>query len=420
MERNEKLYTYITGLCKSAKLAESSVANSGTETRNSVLRSISEMLRSGKEEILKANKTDLVNADANGVPHTMLDRLKLDEKRIDGIAGALCELADMKDVLGVGNVWRRPNGLEIMCVKVPLGVVAMIYESRPNVTIDAAALCIKTGNAVILRGGKEAINTHRVFVKIIKTALEKEGISPDAVQLVDDISREGTAYLMEMREYVDVLIPRGGKGLIKSVVDNSKIPVIETGAGNCHVYIDCDADLDMAVNIAATAKMSRPSVCNSAETLLVHEAVAEKVLPAFYNATREHDVEIRGCEKTRTILKDAKEATDEDYYTEYNDYIMSVKVVGDVREAVEHINKYNTKHSEAIITDNIATADYFKKHVDASSVYVNASTRFTDGEEFGFGAEIGISTQKLHARGPMGLEALTTVKYLITGNGQTR
>ncbi|MBE6643044.1 MAG: glutamate-5-semialdehyde dehydrogenase [Ruminococcaceae bacterium] len=420
MEFNKEIYDYIEGLCRSVKSAERSIADSTLPQRNGVLTRIAESLLEQKDAILSANAEDVKNAEKNGVIPTMVDRLTLNENRIKGISDALLELVGLKDVLGCGEVWTRPNGIEIKCVKVPLGVVAIIFEARPNVTVDAAALCIKTGNAVVLRGGKEAINTNRVFVSIMKKALEECGIDPNAVALVDNTSREGASVLMSMRQYIDVLIPRGGKGLIKNVVENAEMPVIETGAGNCHLYVDASADLDMAVRVASNAKNQRPSVCNAIETLLVHETVAAEFLPRFAEESKQFNLEIRGCDKTRAILSDAKAATEEDYETEYDDYIIAVKVVGSVEEAVLHINKYNTKHSEAIITNDIKNADYFQRSVDAAAVYVNASTRFTDGNEFGFGAEIGISTQKLHARGPMGLEALTTVKYLISGDGQIR
>lgn len=420
MEFTKEIYEYIEQLCKSVKAAERSIADSTLPQRNNVLIRIAEKLVEQKDAILAANAIDVASAEKNGVIPTMVDRLTLNESRIKGISDALLELVGLKDVLGCGDVWTRPNGIEIKRVRVPLGVVAIIFEARPNVTVDAAALCIKTGNAVVLRGGKEAINTNRVFVSIMKEALEKEGICPDALALVDNTSREGASVLMSMREYIDVLIPRGGKGLIKNVVENAAMPVIETGAGNCHLYVDKAADIDMAVRVASNAKNQRPSVCNAIETLLVHSAVAGEFLPKFAEVSKQFNLEIRGCEKTRNILANAKEATEEDYETEYDDYIVAVKVVDGVEEAVAHINKYNTKHSEAIITSDIRNAEYFQKSVDAAAVYVNASTRFTDGNEFGFGAEIGISTQKLHARGPMGLEALTTVKYLVSGNGQIR
>lgn len=420
MEFTKEIYEYIEQLCKSVKAAEGSIANSSLPQRNNVLARIAQKLLDNIDAILQANAVDVANAEKNGVISTMVDRLTLNESRIKGISDALLELVGLKDVLGGGDVWTRPNGIEIKRVKVPLGVVAIIFEARPNVTVDAAALCIKTGNAVVLRGGKEAINTNRVFVSLMKKAMEEEGICPDALALVDNTSREGASVLMSMRQYIDVLIPRGGKGLIRSVVENAAMPVIETGAGNCHLYVDSAADIDIAVKVASNAKNQRPSVCNAIETLLVHSAVAEEFLPKFAEISKQFELEIRGCEKTRKILDCAKVATEEDYETEYDDYIIAVKVVDGVEEAVEHINKYNTKHSEAIITNDITNAEYFKKTVDAAAVYVNASTRFTDGNEFGFGAEIGISTQKLHARGPMGLEALTTVKYLISGNGQIR
>ena len=420
MEFTKEIYEYIEGLCKSVKAAERSIAESSLPQRNNVLKNIAAKLLENKDSILEANAVDVSMAEKNGVIPTMVDRLTLNESRIKGISDALLELVGLKDALGCGEVWTRPNGIEIKRVRVPLGVVAIIFEARPNVTVDAAALCIKTGNAVVLRGGKEAINTNRVFVAIMKKAMEEEGIDPNALALVDNTSREGASVLMSMRQYIDVLIPRGGKGLIRSVVENAAMPVIETGAGNCHLYVDESADIDMAVKIASNAKNQRPSVCNAIETLLVHKSVAERFLPLFAEESKRFGLEIRGCDKTCSVLSDAKTATEEDYETEYDDYILAVKVVDGVEEAVAHINKYNTKHSEAIVTNDIANAEFFRKAVDAAAVYVNASTRFTDGNEFGFGAEIGISTQKLHARGPMGLEALTTVKYLVTGNGQIR
>ncbi|MBR6682399.1 MAG: glutamate-5-semialdehyde dehydrogenase [Clostridia bacterium] len=420
MNFNKEIYEYIENLCQSVKNAESSIANASLPQRNNVLLTIADKLIEQKDAILKANEIDVNNAEANGVIPTMIDRLTLNEGRIKGISDALKELVGLKDVLGGGEVWTRPNGLEIKRIKVPLGVVAIIFEARPNVTVDAAALCIKTGNAAVLRGGKEAINTNRVFVSIMKEALAQEGIDSNAIALVDNTSREGASVLMTMRKYIDVLIPRGGAGLIRNVVENAQMPVIETGAGNCHLYVEKTADIDMAVNVAVNAKNSRPSVCNAIETLLVHSDVAESFLPRFASASEKYKLEIRGCERTRSILKNALAATEEDYATEYDDYIIAVKVVDSTEEAVRHINKYNTKHSEAIITRDVKEADLFCKTIDAAAVYVNASTRFTDGNEFGFGAEIGISTQKLHARGPMGLDALTTVKYVVTGNGQIR
>ncbi len=414
---NTEIYEYILGLCRKSKSAAPYIAKASTDVKNKALLSIAKRLDESKADIIKTNELDLLNP---GVPKNMLDRLRLDEKRIDGIADSLYELVKLADPIGKGETWTRPNGLRISCVKSPLGVVGIIYEARPNVTVDAAALCIKTGNAVILRGGKEAINTNRVLIDIIRKALSDAGLPCDCVSLVDDTTREGTAALMSMRGYLDVLIPRGGKGLIRSVVDNAKVPVIETGAGNCHIYIDESADIDMAVRVAVNAKASRPAVCNSVETMLVHESIAEEFLPAFKRESDKYNVEIRGCARTMAIIDGCTEATEEDYMTEYDDYILAVKLVSGVDEAIEHINKYSTGHSESIITDNLKNAEKFKQEIDSAAVYVNASTRFTDGGEFGFGAEIGISTQKLHARGPMGLDALTTQKYLIDGCGQVR
>jgi glutamate-5-semialdehyde dehydrogenase len=412
-----ELETYISGLCRAAKEASRGLSMLTADRKNAALMRIAEALESGVQDIEEANEIDLKNP---AVPPKMLDRLKLGADRIRGVAAAVRDVAALPDPVGGGERWVRPNGLVISCERVPLGVVAIIYEARPNVTVDAAVLCIKTGNAVVLRGGKEAINTNRVLVRIMREALESEGIDPACVSLVDDVTREGTTILMRQRGLVDVLIPRGGASLIKSVVENASVPVIETGAGNCHVYVDNYADLDMAVKIAVNAKVSRPSVCNAAETLLVHSEVAEQFLPVFAQAVSPWKVELRGCSRTCGILPGIKAADEEDYYTEYNDFILAVKVVNNIDEAIAHINKYGTMHSEAIITRDLASADRFRRGVDAAAVYVNASTRFTDGGEFGFGAEIGISTQKLHARGPMGLAELTTVKYFISGDGQTR
>ncbi len=395
------------------------MACASTKTKNAVLSRIAELLRAEADRIIEANGTDLANADANGVAKPMLDRLKLDKKRIDGIADSLLELVMLEDPIGSGTRTTRPNGLVIEHIRVPLGVVAIIYEARPNVTVDAAALCIKTGNACVLRGGKEAIATNRVLTELMRRALTDNGLSADAVGLIDNTTREGSAALMKMRGLVDLLVPRGGAGLIRSVVDNATVPVIETGAGNCHIYIDKTADHDLAVNVALNAKMSRPAVCNAVETMLVHESEAAEFLPKFAAALDDNTLEIRGCERTCAILG-CKAAEESDWATEYDDYILAVKVVADIDEAIAHINRYNTGHSEAIITRDMANAERFRSEIDAAAVYVNASTRFTDGGGFGFGAVLGISTQKLHARGPMGLEALTTGKYLITGNGQVR
>lgn len=412
-------FDYVRSVCEAAAASRSALAGASTKVKNAVLARIAELLRTETDSIIAANEKDLANADANGVPKPMLDRLKLDKKRIDGIADSLHELIMLEDPIGSGTRTTRPNGLVIEHIRVPLGVVAIIYEARPNVTVDAAALCIKTGNACILRGGKEAIDTNRVLVSLMKKALTDNGLSSDCVGLIDNTTRESSKALMQMRGLVDLLVPRGGAGLIRSVVDNATVPVIETGAGNCHIYIDKTADHDIGVKVAYNAKMSRPAVCNAIETMLVHEAEAAEFLPKFAASLEGKSLEIRGCEKTCAILGCIK-ATDEDYATEYDDYILAVKVVKDIDEAIAHINRYNTGHSEAIITRDMANAQRFRNEIDAAAVYVNASTRFTDGGEFGFGAELGISTQKLHARGPMGLDALTTGKYLITGDGQVR
>ncbi len=406
-------------ICKKAREASFALANART-VKNDALVNISEQLLLDAQEIISENSKDIENAKAKGISDAMLDRLTLTKERIGAIATAVLKVKALPEVLDNGEVFTRPNGLEIKKVSVPLGVVGIIYEARPNVTVDAAVLCIKSGNAVVLRGGSEAICSNLALCKSIQTALVKTGLPAECVQVLSDTSRETASALMKMNGYIDVLIPRGGAGLIKTVVKNATVPVIETGAGNCHVYVDDSADLEKAVNIIDNAKTQRPSVCNAAENLLVHEAVAEKFLPMMKERLDKKNVELRGCERVCKVLEGINKATDEDFYTEYNDYILSVKVVSDVKEAVSHINEHSTKHSEAIITENMANADYFTKNIDSAAVYVNASTRFTDGEEFGFGAEIGISTQKLHARGPMGLKALTTVKYIITGNGQIR
>lgn len=413
-------FEYVKGLCASVKKAQRELACARTAEKDAALESIAAALEESSAYILAENKKDLENAEKNGVPKTMLDRLALTDARINGISSAIREVIALKDPVGNGTVTERPNGLRIMKVGVPLGVVGIIYEARPNVTADAAALCLKSGNGAVLRGGKEALNTNRAIVSVIKKALLKSKISPDVIELIDDPSRESTNALMNMKGLIDVLIPRGGKGLIRAVTDNASVPVIETGAGNCHIYIDESADLEKSLNVAVNAKVSRPSVCNAVETMLVHSDVAGEFLPAFAKATEQYSLEIRGCQRTCEILTNAQKATETDYETEYNDYIIAVKVVDTLDEAIEHISRYSTGHSEAIMTEDIKNARYFCSHIDAAAVYVNASTRFTDGGEFGFGAEIGISTQKLHARGPMGLPELTTVKYIIEGDGQVR
>ena len=407
-------------LCDNAREAASKLALLDTAAKNELLLRIANAIEENSDKLMEANETDLKNSEENGVPSTMLDRLKLTPARIKGMCDSIKGIAELDDPIGKSETWTRPSGIEICRARVPLGVVAIIYEARPNVTVDSAVLCLKTGNAVVLRGGKEAINTNKASVEIIKSVLSELEIDPHSVELITNTDRESATALMTMRGKVDVLIPRGGKGLITSIVENATVPVIETGAGNCHLYVDESADIEMAVHVATNAKCSRPSVCNAVETVLVHASVAAKFLPAFAETMAKFNVQIRGCARTCVLLPDAKTATEEDYYTEYNDFIVAVKVVATLGDAIAHINKYSTGHSEAIITSTPENADRFLAEVNSAAVYVNASTRFTDGGEFGFGAEIGISTQKLHVRGPMGLSALTTEKYLIKGNGAVR
>lgn len=415
-----ELYDNIYEICQKARVASRSLANASGKDRNGILLSMAEKIRASYEEIIEANRVDLQNAKENGIKESMIDRLMLNKDRIYAISDAIVFVAGLGDPIGTGEIFTRPNGLEIHKMRVPLGVVAMIYEARPNVTPDAASLCIKSGNAVILRGGKEAINSNKAIVNVIRKAISEYGYDENAVTLIEDTSRDSANLLMKMRGGVDVLIPRGGKGLIKNVVENASVPVIETGAGNCHLYVDESANIDMALSVAINAKCSRPAVCNAIETVLVHKSCAKEFLTRFYEGTRKYSLEFRGCDKCCEILNEITKATEEDYDTEYDDYIVSCKVVDDVNEAIEHIRKYSTGHSEAIITENGRNADLFVKSIDSCSLYVNASTRFTDGGEFGLGAEIGISTQKLHVRGPMGLSALTTEKYIIKGDGQIR
>ncbi len=408
----------LNNMCKAARSASLALGCASTEMRNSALSAMAEALIARKEEIISANKTDLENAEKAGLSPAMLDRLTLTESRIEAISASVKKVIALPDPLAGGEKWVRPNGLEITKKRVPFGVIAIIYEARPNVTADAAALCVKSGNAVILRGGKEAICSNIAVATVLSDAIATLGLPKECIQIVTDTSRETANALMKMKGGIDLLIPRGGKNLIRSVVDNATVPVIETGAGNCHVYFDATADLNMAVDIIDNATRSRPSVCNAAETLLVHQSIAKEVLPLV--ADRLDNVELRGCEKVCAIIPSAVPATDEDYFTEYNDYILTVKVVADIDEAISHINLHGTGHSEAIITSDGENAALFCNSIDAAAVYVNASTRFTDGEEFGFGAEIGISTQKMHARGPMGLTEMTTYKYVINGKGQIR
>ncbi|MBE6837202.1 MAG: glutamate-5-semialdehyde dehydrogenase [Ruminococcus sp.] len=413
---------YIEQLGVNAKTAKGEIATCSTAKKNNALMEIAKQLRECCGEILEANAIDLNNAKNAGMSVSMQDRLALDEKRINAIANACENLTKLQDPVGEidgGSV--RPNGMKITRVRVPMGVIGIIYEARPNVTVDAAALCLKSGNAVILRGGKEAFNSNKKLVEIMRKAVGNAGFNADIIQLVGDTSREVATMMMKANGYIDVLIPRGGAGLIRSVVENATVPVIETGTGNCHIFIDETADMDMAVSITDNGKTQRPSVCNALESCLVHKNVAEKFLPLMKAKLDEHNVEIRGCEDTARILGDCVvPVTDDDFNTEFLDYIISVKVVEDVDEAISHIQKYSTGHSECIITKNLENAEKFQSMIDSAAVYVNCSTRFTDGEEFGLGAEIGISTQKLHARGPMGLRELTTIKFLINGNGQIR
>ncbi len=413
--------TVIEQMGAAAKKASRTLAVAG-EKKNEALRAIAAALKENADKIILANETDLENGKANGLSQSLLDRLMLNSERIDGIAQGVLEVAALPDPVGTvisGSV--RPNGLKITKVRVPMGVIGIIYEARPNVTADATVLCLKSGNAVILRGGKEAINSNKCIAEIMRDAIESTGLDRNSVQLIEDTSRQSSTELMSLTDYLDVLIPRGGKGLIRAVVENAKVPVIETGAGNCHLYVDEFADLEMAADVIFNAKTSRPSVCNAIETILVHKEVAEKALPMIKARLDEKNVELRGCEKTRAILGDSVIPADEsDWETEYGDYILAVKVVSDFDEAVSHIAKYSSGHSECIITGNYKNARRFTEEVDAAAVYVNASTRFTDGGMFGLGAEIGISTQKLHARGPMGLNELTSMKFVIEGDGQIR
>lgn len=413
---------YIETLGAKAKASEKALRCASTELKNKALAAIAKALCDNTDKILAANAIDIEKADENGVSVVMQDRLRLTEDRVKAIADDIGNVIKLDDPVGTtdsGSV--RPNGMRITKIRVPLGVIGIIYESRPNVTVDAAVLCLKTGNVVILRGGKEAYNSNKCLCEIMRGAIAEVGLPEDAVQFVDDTTREVTTQMMKCSNYLDVLIPRGGGGLIRAVKENATVPVIETGVGNCHVFVDETADIEMAVNIVDNGKTQRPSVCNAIESLLVHENIAEKALPAIKARLDGHNVEIRGCEKTAAILGDCVvPATDEDYATEFLNYIISVKVVSDVDEAIDHINKYTTGHSECIVTNSLSNADRFRNEIDAAAVYVNVSTRFTDGGMFGFGAEIGISTQKLHARGPMGLRELTSMKYLIDGNGQIR
>ncbi len=408
-------------LGKQAKIASYSLSQASTQLKNELLMAMAEAIEAKTDLILQANQQDLTQAVDNGIDDTMLDRLRLTDERIQAMADGIRQVASLADPIGeVDKMWKNEDNLTIGKRRVPLGVIGIIYESRPNVTTDAAALCFKTGNAVILRGGKEAFYSNQLLVTILQEVLTESPLSAHSIQFISDTSRETARELMQLNQYLDVLIPRGGANLIKTVLATATVPVIETGTGNCHIYVDKAAQLEMARDIVVNAKCQRPSVCNSAETLLVHETIAAEFLPLVAAGLAPFNVELRGDEQTRRYLPEAILANEEDWGTEFLDFILAIKIVGSTDEAILHINTYNTKHSEAIISDNYFDTQKFLDHVDAAAVYVNASTRFTDGFAFGFGAEIGISTQKLHARGPMGLHELTSTKYIIYGDGQIR
>ena len=406
---------------KRAKEASHRLAILPTIKKNEALKAVAAALVANSAAIISANEIDVKNAKENGMSEALLDRLSVNEARVKAMADGILQVAELKDPVGeVLSMTNRPNGLMIGKKRVPLGVIGMIYESRPNVTPDAFCLCFKTGNAVILRGGSDCIHSNLAITKVIREALKAQGICEDVVQIIESTDRETATALMRLNEYVDVLIPRGGAGLIKSVVENSTVPVIETGTGNCHIYVDATADFDMALNIIDNAKTQRLGVCNAAESLVVHESIAKDFLPMLYKKLTEKAVVMRADERARAICPQMEAATEEDFYKEYLDRLISVKIVDSIDEAIAHINEHNTGHSESIITKDYENSLRFLNEIDAAAVYVNASTRFTDGGEFGFGAEIGISTQKLPARGPLGLEELTTTKYIIFGNGQIR
>ncbi len=421
-EMNEKeLSQYFLEMGTRARQAKRAMAIAPSAQKDEALTRMAELLLAEEAAVLAANARDMEAGRAAGLNAGLLDRLLLTPERLRGIAGALSELIALPDPIGeLMGGWQRPNGLEILKKRVPLGVLMMIYESRPNVTIDAAGLAVKTGNAIILKGGVEAYETNLATVAILRQALTDVGLPADAVQFVEAKEPSAVRYLLKMKGYVDVVIPRGGAGLIQFVCENASVPVIETGTGNCHTYVDAGCDLDMALAIAINAKVQRPSVCNAMESLLVHRDAAAEFLPRLAAAMQENGVELRGCERTQRVITDCTPAVEEDWSTEFLRLVLAVKVVDSLDEAIEHINRYSSGHSEAIVTNDLSHARRFQAEIDAAAVYVNASTRFTDGGEFGFGAEIGISTQKLHARGPMGMEALTTVKYVINGSGQIR
>lgn len=411
----------IIAQAREARRAARILANLSTEVKDQALEAIAQSLEVSMAEIMAENRKDLEAGEKAGLSKALLDRLLLNEERIKGMAEGLRELIKLKDPVGdIIEMWRRPNGLQVGKMRVPMGVIAIIYEARPNVTIDAAGLCLKAGNAVILRGGSEAINSNRILARIAAETIARVGLPAASIQLIQTTDREAVSVLLGLNEYLDLLIPRGGAGLIRRVINEARVPVIETGTGNCHIYVDQGADLEMAREIVFNAKTSRPGVCNAVETLLVHRDIAGEFLPELYQVLKESQVELRGCPGAREIIPEIKEATEEDWQEEYLDYILAIKLVKDFEEAVNHINTYGTKHSEAIITNDYSRSQRFLQEVDAAAVYVNASTRFTDGNQFGLGAEIGISTQKLHARGPMGLNELTSCKFVIYGQGQIR
>jgi len=408
-------------IAEKAKKAQPQIARASSDKKNKIIQKIATYLEENIESILSANQKDLSNAEKNGANKALLDRLKLDEKRIKALIKSVEEIIKLPDPVGqIIEMKPRPNGLLVGRMRIPLGVIATIYEARPGVTVDIASLCIKSGNAVILRGGSEALETNSVLVQLIKKAIKDEGIDDNIVGFINDPSREHIFELLKLEELIDLVIPRGGEGLIRFVAENSRVPVLKHYKGVCHIFVDEFADLEKAYRVCLNAKVQRPSVCNAMETLLVHEKIAEKFLPTMGKIFREHGVELRGCEKTRKIIPYAIPATEEDWYAEYLDLILAVKVVSSIDEAIEHIKKYGSSHTEAIITENLENAMKFIREVDSSSVMVNASTRFADGYEYGLGAEVGISTTKLHAYGPMGLEGLTTLKWIVFGNGHIR
>ena len=406
-------------LLNKTKIAQKELLTLSDNDRNKLLENMNKALLQHKDEIIKANLIDLENALKNGMSKSMQDRLKLDDKRIENIAESILDIRKLPDYIGEVIEELNPKStIKVKKIRVPFGVICVIFESRPNVCVDIASLTLKSANACVLKGGSDAINTNKALVKVMKDAI-KDVVNPDVITLIESTDRKTTDELITKKEYIDLLIPRGSKGLINYVVTNSKVPFIETGAGNCHLYVHEDADIDMAIKIAINAKYQRPSVCNSIETILVDDKIKDKFLPRLYDEFSKLNIEMRGCEKTRSVIK-VNEATEDDYYKEYNDYICAIKVVNDLSEAINHINKYSTKHSETIVTNNDKAKYRFFNEIDSACVYHNASTRFSDGGEFGFGAEIGISTSKLHARGPMGLREITTYKYIIEGNGEVR